>query len=87
MLHAMQTPKPERRPFDSELETYARHKDELLARAEGQWVLIKDDAVIGTYPDFVTACRAGYERFGRVPVLVKRIERVEKRLWILAASA
>jgi hypothetical protein len=63
--------------LERETETYERHRDELLADHEDQYVLIHDDQILGIYDSENDAIRAGYRQLGVVPLLVKKIERVE----------
>jgi hypothetical protein len=64
-------------PLLSELETFERHKAELLGSDEGKYVLIKGSEVIGVFESSMDAVGQGYERFGNVPFLVKQIVEVE----------
>ena len=64
--------------LEKELETYYKHKDSLLATDEGKYVLIYGDQLYGTYDTEDDAIHVGYDRFGNVPILVKKIERVER---------
>lgn len=61
----------------SELDTYKRHRDELLGKHEGKYVLVYRDQVIGVFDSKRDAIVQGYERFGNVPFLVKQIVKVE----------
>lgn len=61
----------------SEVETYERHREELLGQAEGKFVLICRDEIAGVFDTEEDAVRQGYERFGNVPFLVKQIVKVE----------
>jgi len=63
--------------LDAELKTYEDHRDELLGTAEGKFILIHGAEVVGVFDAESDAIREGYERFGNVPFLVKRVERVE----------
>jgi hypothetical protein len=45
--------------------------------AAGKFVLIKDDAIVGTFETFNDAVNRGYEEFGNVPFLVKEIVEIE----------
>lgn len=63
--------------LDIELETYERHRQELLGKAEGKYVLIRQDKVIGVFDSQSDAIQQGYERFGNVPFLVKQVLKVE----------
>jgi hypothetical protein len=64
-------------PLERELKTYQRHKEKLLAKAEGKYVLIKNSQVVGVFDTDGAALREGARRFGNVPFLVKKIVRVE----------
>ena len=64
--------------LDTELCTYADHREELLRTAEGKFVLIHGHDVADVYVEKMDAIADGYRRFGNVPFLVKRIVRVEQ---------
>ena len=40
---------------------------------EGKFVLIRAKEVVDFYDDYTDAVRAGYERFGIIPFLVKKV--------------
>jgi hypothetical protein len=61
----------------AELETYERHRQELLGKAEGKYALVYRDQVAGVFDTEKDAIDQGYERFGNVPFLVKQIVKVE----------
>lgn len=63
--------------LDSELKTYEQNRDHLLGTAEGKFVLIRNNQVIGVYDSKMDAIAAGYQQFGNVPFLVKQIVKVE----------
>ena len=57
-----------------ELEHYAVHKSEWLAGQSGKYVVIKDSNVLGFYPTFEAAFRAGVTAYGiSTDFLVKQI--------------
>lgn len=65
-----------RRPylgFDREEATYARLKPELLRSAEGQYVVLVGTDLVGPVATYREALRAGYRKFGRGPLFVKRV--------------
>ena len=62
----------------TELETYLRHKDDLVSEAEGKFVVIHGGDIAGTWCTYEDALRAGYEKFGLKPFLVKQIEILER---------
>ena len=63
--------------LDRELDTYERNRESLLATAEGKFVLIHDDSVLGVFESEADAVDQGYQRLGYVPFLVKQVQRVE----------
>jgi len=63
--------------LQQEIETYDAHLDRLLAGDEGKYVVIHGDAVLRVFAAYEDALRAGYERVGVEPFLVKKIEAVE----------
>ena len=63
--------------LDAELKTYKQHRDHLLGTAEGKFVLIRNDRVVGVYDSKMDAIADGYRQFGNVPFLVKQIVRIE----------
>lgn len=63
--------------LEVELKTYEAHRDELLGSNSGKFVLIKGEQVVSVFDTEVDAIRAGYERFGNVPFLVKQVMQVE----------
>jgi hypothetical protein len=65
-----------RRPFvgyDRETEAYEHMKPDLLARAEGCYVVLVGDEMIGPYRDHSEAEAAGYASFGLGPLYIKQI--------------
>ncbi len=65
-------------PLQAELETYNKCKDELVAKGEGKFVLIRADRVAGMWDTYEDALQAGYNQFGLEPFLVKRIQRIDR---------
>ncbi|MEM1586219.1 MAG: DUF5678 domain-containing protein [Candidatus Bathyarchaeia archaeon] len=61
-----------------ELEVYERMKGELLKKYENKVVAIKDEKVIGIYDNEAEALGDVLQKYGYVPVLIKRITREEK---------
>jgi hypothetical protein len=57
-----------------ELEYYGQHAQEWVVQKAGQYVVIKNTKVLGFYPDFETAYRAGAGTYGlETDFLVKQI--------------
>jgi len=63
--------------LDKELKTFDQQRDTLLGSAEGKFVLIKDNIVVGIYDSKMDAIAQGYQQFGNVPFLVKQILKIE----------
>lgn len=63
--------------LNKELEAYEAHRNELLGKAEGKYVLIHDGDVIDIFDSQMDAINHGYQRFGNVPFLVKQVLAVE----------
>jgi len=65
-----------RRPFvgfDRERATYERLKPALLAKAEGKYVVIVGDEVVGPLESHADAELAGYTQFGIGPLYIKQV--------------
>ncbi len=63
----------------TELTTYETHRSELASKDEGKFVLIRGPEILGTWPTYEEAVRAGYEMCGLArPFLVKQISAVER---------
>ena len=67
---------PER--LKTELDTYLRHKDELVRESEGKYVVVHGDEVVGVWDTYEDALRAGYEKVGLEPFLVKQVRSIEQ---------
>ncbi|MBI4358950.1 MAG: hypothetical protein HY584_06585 [Candidatus Omnitrophica bacterium] len=63
--------------LEKEYQTYLGKKEELLAKHEGKFVLIKDTQVIEIFSSYEDALKEGLKRFGNVAFLVKQIQREE----------
>lgn len=61
-----------------ELETYETHREHLLGKACGKYVLIRGRSIVATYDTQQDAINEGYRQFGNVPFLVKRIAALDK---------
>lgn len=63
--------------LQQELETYQKALPGLIDKA-GKYVLIKGDAIIGTFDSYADALSAGYEKFALTPFMVKCISPTEQ---------
>ena len=61
-----------------ELEVYERMREELLEKYRGKVVVIKDGKLVGVYDNEEEAFRDVVEKYGLVPVLIKRVTEKEK---------
>ena len=59
--------------LDENMDVYAELRDELEARHLGEWVLIYDKQLIGTYPNFMETSQIAANRYGNGPYHIKRI--------------
>ncbi|MHC5542316.1 hypothetical protein ACYOEI_29180 [Singulisphaera rosea] len=62
--------------FAREEAAFEAHRDEFLP-FEGSFVVIKDDQVLGIWPDRAEALDAAHQRFGSAPFMVKQILKEE----------
>lgn len=67
--------------LERELETYKRKLPQLVEH-EGKFALVHGDDFIDIYSSYDDALKAGYERFGLNPFLVKKISSSEEALFI-----
>ncbi len=65
-------------PLEEELKTYEENKAELVKKANGKYVLIKDKTIVDVFESEQDAIKTGLGKFGNVPFLVKKIEEVEQ---------
>jgi hypothetical protein len=70
--------------LDSELQTYERRRESLLGSAQGKFVLIKGDQIVGVYESKMDAVNQGYRQLGHVPFLVKQVLKVETPLNLMS---
>jgi hypothetical protein len=63
-------------PFDRELDTYRENLLELLAH-EGRFVVVRGEQILGPFDRYEDALKNGYDRFGVVAFLVKKVTRPE----------
>ena len=65
--------------LNEELEAYEKNKPDLVGKNLGKFVLIKGKEIIGIYESEKDAINSGFEKFGNVPFLVKKIEEIEQK--------
>lgn len=59
--------------IDHELAAYQTMQADLEAHHMGEWVVIHDGKLIGTYDTFEVAASQAVKRFGRGPYLIRQI--------------
>jgi hypothetical protein len=59
--------------LQKELNFYQKHKQEYLKLYKGQFVLIKGEEFIGVFTTDAEAYKAGLEKFGNQPFLIKQV--------------
>ncbi len=64
--------------LSEELKAYERMRAELLKKYRGKVVAIKDGKLVGVYNSEEEAFRDVVEKYGLVPVLIKRVVEKEK---------
>jgi hypothetical protein len=69
-------------PLAEAMATYRERLPDLLREHEGGFVLIKDSAIAGVFPDRSAALREGYHRFGIVAFLVRQIDAAEPVVYL-----
>lgn len=67
-------------PLAKELATFERLKTELLKDA-GKFAVVHGDELAGVFDTYADALKAGYEKFGLSPFLVKQILQHERILF------
>lgn len=63
--------------FEKESKIFEENRKDLVAKAEGRYVLIKGVKIIGIYDTRRDAVMEGCKEFGKPPFYVKKIERVD----------
>ena len=61
------------RPFAREMAEYDRQKSALLSHAMGQFVVVREETLIGPYSTYAEAYNEGVRNFGPVPMLIKQV--------------
>jgi hypothetical protein len=60
-------------PLQPELEYFQKHKQEYQKLYKGQFVLIKGETFAGAFTTDAEAYKAGLEKFGNEPFLIKQV--------------
>ena len=72
-LHVKIIAMSEQIPLQTELEYFQRHKQEYLKLYKNQFVLIKGEEFAGAFTTEAEAYKAGLEKFGNEPFLIKQV--------------
>jgi hypothetical protein len=60
--------------LEAEFHYYREHQAELVSQYEGQFVVIREGAVIGAYPSYEAAYREAVERYPLGSFLIQHVE-------------
>ena len=63
--------------LEVELRTFRAHRDELIGRAKGKYVLIHGEDIVDFFENQTDAITKGFRKFGNNPFLVKLVTEVE----------
>jgi len=63
--------------LETELRTFRAHRDELIGRARGKYVLIHGEEIVDFFENQTDALTKGFRKFGNNPFLVKLVTEVE----------
>jgi len=64
--------------LEKESKYFEEHKEELLKHYEGQFVLIKDDQLVGAFTTEEEAYQTGLKKFGNQPFFIKKVAKEEE---------
>lgn len=59
--------------LSKEIAAYDNLRNELETDHFGEWVIVRDENLVGTFPDFQDAAAEAVRRFGRGPYLIRRV--------------
>lgn len=68
--------------LQKELAVFQRDRGRWIDNHFGDFVVIKNEEVLGFYAQYEEALRAGYSKFGRVPFLVKQVSITDENNFI-----
>ena len=66
--------------LEKEYRIYTDHLNQFLSHHRNQYVLIKDQEVVGFYHSYEDALKSGLEKFGNVPFFLKRVREAEEEV-------
>ena len=66
------------KPLKKETNYFNSHKQELLKTYANQFVLIKDEDLIGSFTSANDAYKVGVEKYGNEPFLIKQVLDLDK---------
>ena len=68
-------------PISREIDYYHRHLKDWEGR-DGEFILIKEESVVDFFSSYDDALKAGYQKFGLEPFLVKQINTIDRGSFI-----
>jgi hypothetical protein len=72
--------------LDTELKVYDSKKEELLKHYEGKYTLIVGEEFFGAFDHLEDAYKMGVQKFGNVPMLIKKITKEDPIVTIPALT-
>ena len=70
--------------IQKEIAAYDRIQDTLEANHFGEWAVVYDEELVGTYQSFEIAARNAVKRFGQGPYLIRQVGAPREPLMILS---
>jgi hypothetical protein len=61
-------------PLEKEFRYYLAHRDEIIREHQGQFVVIKDEKIIGVYPSEIEAIKTTTKKYPLGTFLVQKAE-------------
>lgn len=72
--------------LEKEYKCYLDHLGQFLPHHCNQYVLIKDQEVVGFYPSYEEALKSGLEKFGNVPFFLRMVREAEEEVHFFRQS-
>ncbi len=67
----------------AEQATYEKNRDQLVAKHDGKYVLIHGEQIDGAWETYEDALKAGYEKYGLKPFMVKQVSGTENVFYFM----
>jgi hypothetical protein len=67
--------------LENEINTYINNREKLISEAEGKFVLISNEKILGVFDTEMDAVHLGIKQLGNIAFLVKQISRIDTPLF------